>query len=155
MNMHELALSFILGGLAVTVVAAGAGLRLLRTKAVFEYKLALANKELPWAASLYFVYGARTLHFTGGAFCLFSMADLAQAGYLWSMGASAALGVLAVAALGVCSLSMVSLAAIDFKVKISSFGARAFQMLAGLAGLGLAVLGLMVLVQQGFFWPPT
>ena len=36
MNMHELALSFILGGLAVTVVAAGAGLRLLRTKAVFE-----------------------------------------------------------------------------------------------------------------------
>jgi hypothetical protein len=154
MDMQTQALIFALGGLAVAVVAAAAGLRLLRIKAVFEYKLALADKELPWAASLYFVYGARTLHFSAGAFCLFALADLAQASNAWSMGASVTLGVLAVGGLGVCAMSMVSLAAIDFKVGISRFFARSFQMLAGLAGLGIAVMGLLVLVKQGYFWGP-
>jgi hypothetical protein len=154
MDMQTHALIFALGGLAVAVVAAAAGLRLLRTKAVFEYKLALMDKELPWAASLYFVYGARTLHLSAGTFCAFALADLAQANNAWTMGASITLGVLAVVGLGVCSMAMVSLAAIDFKVGISKFSTRAIQMLVGFAGLGVTLTGLIVLIHQGYFWPP-
>lgn len=154
MTPHEQALAYTLGGLGVAVTAAAAGLRLLRTKAVFEYKLAMMDKELPWAASLYFVHGARTLHATAGAFCLFALSDLAQANMFWSNGASVTLGVLSMASLGLCAMSMISLAAIDMRVGISKLGVRLFQMLAGMAGLALAVMGLLLLIDQGFFWPP-
>lgn len=155
MTLEDQTLSFTLGGLAVSIVAAAAGLRLLRIKAVFEYKLALADKELPWAASLYFVYGARMLHVSAGAFCVFALADLAQSSLHWNQTAAIISGVLAVFALGTCSMSMISLAAIDFKVRISRLGARATQLLGGLAGIAFTISGLLVLLERGYFWPPA
>jgi len=154
MTLQEQTLVFTLGGLAVSVLAAAAGLRLLRTKAVFEYKLALMDQELPWAASLYFVYGARTLHATAGAFCLFALTDLALARAYWNNTAAVTLGVLALTGLGLCSMSMVSLAAIDFKVGISRLPSRVMQMLGGLAGLAVSYIGLQVLIERAYFWPP-
>jgi len=154
-DQQMMALTFSLGGLAVAVVAAGAGLRLLRTKALFEYKLATVGKDLPYAASLYFTMGARVLHFGAGGFGLLHLADLALARVMWSGGTAATLGYLAAALIGLSGMALVSLATIDFKVKISPLGTRLFQFTAGLCGVAVAVLGVITLAQWGYFWPPT
>ncbi|KAA0209547.1 hypothetical protein EDM80_14815 [bacterium] len=155
MTHPELALSFSLGGLAVAVVAAAAGLRLLRTRALFEFKLAAAGRDMPYAANFFFVAGARTLHATAGTFGLCQFLELALARGLWSMGVSTVLGYLAAFALGLCGLSMVSLAVIDFQAKVSPRPSLLFQLLGGLAGMGLGGLGGYVVFVYGYFWPPA
>jgi hypothetical protein len=154
MSQQEASLLFVLGGLALTVFAGAAGLRLYGQKRRIEVELARYDREVPEAVRLYFRAALTGLHGMAALFGAATLLDLALASLRPSSEASATLGALACFGLGACGLCLLGCGVIDFRLKLLGPTLRLASPVAGIAGVALAVFGAWELVRHGYFWRP-
>lgn len=146
------AITYALGGLTVSAVAVAGGLRLMTFRRALALQLAMSGREVPAEVSFYLGFSAKALHFTAGWFCITVLADMALSRVAPNAVLAAVGGCVSAAGIFACGLMLLVLAGADFKVKVNRLPYRVMQVVAGGAGIGIAVLGVIAIVRWGRLW---
>lgn len=145
--------AYTVAGLVVAGTALWAAVGLRAQHASLKAKA--AGQPLPPMAELYFQGTAKALR----ALAAGAMASIAaDAGYSLALGADGValgLGLAGAGLLLCCSFVLLLQAAADMRMRLRGTAARMAQLGAGFGGIGLAGLGLLLMVQQGSVWPAT